>query len=237
MDTIKINILIICILVIIGCSQEKNAKSNEKTTIEINPISADRLSADQDYINKIISLKTNASERELIFITELQNTISKFDKKPADTLIIQLVNLDDIDPLDTIYNRIFIRNDTVFLKSKWSRKNELLWSSELVDPYLWISDRNEFAYDTRSVWVTFTIAINYSLPNFLDANDFPQISKETAIAMGSADLNRMQFDTTELPEYLTNFHGQLLENGDPELRQGLFIWHEPSKKFIYYYRP
>lgn len=200
--------VITCIL--IGCSQNNKEDHSDKTETKIPFYSADKLSVDPEYTSRIDKLKASSSKREIEFIDDLLSTITKFNDLPI---------------------------DTVHLKSSWSRKGELLWQTEIMDPYLWVSDKAEFDYGTRSIWVTLTVAIQYSLPRFYYRSEFPQISNETVITMGKAYLDSKGISSLGLPEYLADFGGQLLEYGEPELREGLIIWHEPSKQFISYYRP
>ena len=237
MKQLRIILPLVITCILFGCSQNNKGDNRDDTETKIPFCSADKLSVDPEYTSRIDKLKASSSKREIEFIDDLLSTITKFNDLPIDTTIITLANIDAVEPLDTVLTRVFVKNDTVHLKSSWFRKGELLWHTEIKDPYLWVSDNVEFDSGTRSIWVTLTIAIQYSLPRFYYRSEFPQISNETVITMGKAYLDSKGISSLGLPGYLADFGGQLLEYGEPELREGLFIWHEPSKQFISYYRP
>jgi len=190
-----------------------------------------------NYKSKLRSLKDPSNPRKSDFINAVLSTINKFESLHADTTIKTLANIDSSEPIDTIISRVFVKNDTVYLRSSWSRDGELLWQHEILNPFLWISDEDEFAYKTRNIWVTFTIAVLQGIPIFYDRNEFEHISNATAFQIGKADLDSKQKNSKGLSEYINGFTGQLIEYGEPELREGLFFWHEPSKQFISFYKP
>lgn len=233
----RITSLFVLLCFILSCSTSKKESVKPVAEKPVEVSSAETLSVNAEYIAKIEELRLSANQRESDFISDLLSTISKFKKIAADTTILSITNLDAYPPADTVQNRIFIENDSVRVQSHWYRGGELLWKAEVINPYMWISDNPEFDYETRSTWVTFTIAIKHTLPKFYNLSDMPQISMETAVAMGKSFLERKQIDSSGLSEYLSDFEGKLLEYGEPELREGLFVWHEPSKQFISYYRP
>ena len=41
----------------------------------------------------------------------------------------------------------------------------------------------------------------------------------------------------EYARYLNSFGGQLFAYGEPEIRNQLWLWYEPSKQFVLYYAP
>jgi hypothetical protein len=227
--------LIIFNCLLIGCSSNIKDHSGNNVDSIIPSITAETLSVDSEYITKLKELKNTENQRELKFISELLNAISKFENAAADTSLQIVANIDNKGTLDTLNNRIFVKNDTVHIISIWQRNGELLWEYELTNPYLWISEKPEFEFGKRSIWVTFTIAIKYALPKIYNHKELAGISIETANQIANEYLNMKQQDSIDLIEYLTNFQGDLIEFGDPEQSEGIFFWHEPSKQFILYY--
>lgn len=56
---------------------------------------------------------------------------------------------------------------------------------------------------------------------------------------GLDDLNKMgiRLDTEAYKTYLREFKGGLLSFGQPEFREGLWIWYKPAGRMITYYHP
>ncbi len=181
----------------------------------------------------------SSDSREQKFIDQLFQTIDQFKSRPADTTILTIGNVDDIGKLDTISSRIYLKNDTIYVKSEWSRNGTLLWNELYENPYLWINDNKAFDWEERSLWVTFTIAIYYGTPELHEKNDFSGIDRVTALKMAKWDIenNKLKISDSEYITYFDSFNGQLFQHGEPEIRNQLLLWYEPLKTFVLYYSP
>ena len=193
---------------------------------------------DQDTIlfNKYKILQYHTSGREKDFVDDLLITIEKFKCKNLDTTMIQICNIDDNFPTDTIVTRVYERLDTVYVYSYWITSGELRWEREIVDPYLWINDNDLFQFDTRSRWVTFTIGLKYTPPEIYNIKDY-RSSLEMATIIGLQDLSEKKYkvDSFSYIKYLESFKGNLLTWGQPENRDGLYIWYDSLERFVLFY--
>lgn len=173
------------------------------------------------------------------FMDKMFWTIDKFKNRPADSTILTIGNIDGIEPIDTVINRIYYQADTVYLESNWIRNGELLWTDKIRNPYAGIGNTELFDYDLRHPWVTFTIAIHSATPELTDRTDYSGINRETALKMANWHIERenLGISEQEYESYFDSFKGQLFSYGDPEARNGLFQWYEPKKIFVLYYAP
>jgi len=173
------------------------------------------------------------------FMDKMFWTIDKFNNRPADSTILTIGNIDGIEPLDTITNRVYFSEDTVYVESNWSRNGEILWSDDIKNPYLGIGMSDLFDYDLRHPWVTFTIAIHMSTADLTERADYSGINRKIALEMASWYIKRKELEITdeEYESYFDSFNGQLFSYGDPEGRNSLHQWYEPKKTFILYYAP
>ena len=173
------------------------------------------------------------------FIDRLIKTVLEFKDRKADTTVLQICNIDNLGKLDTIKNNIYYSNDTVIVNSSWTKNGQKLWEAKIKNPYLWINDADEFQYDTRKPWVTFTIGIYYAIPDIKSINYYSHINKQTVLQAGLkwAKRENIKMSKDEYSKYLSNFKGDIISYGDPENRMGLLIWYEPVKKFIPFYMP
>ncbi|MEN8250518.1 MAG: hypothetical protein ABFS32_16410 [Bacteroidota bacterium] len=228
--------ILVAVSILYGCDTNVKTSSKEVSQPDVALPSADVLPVDSDYLTKLKSIQMDGTEREAEFATEVLSTISQFTGLPADTTVLIIANIDGVEPLDTIVNRIWVKNDTVYQHTNWSRNGAELWVHDLTNPYLWISDREEFDYGTRDVWITFTVALKHALPTVHEKEKYAHLY-DFAYDMGKATLERKGMDSAGLKQYIDDFTGQLVEYGEPELREGLIIWHEPSQMFVTFYHP
>jgi hypothetical protein len=179
----------------------------------------------------------NTSNKE--FIDRLLKTISNFEDKKADTTILQICNIDNLGKLDTIKNRIYFKNNEVVVNSSWTKSGQKLWEYEIKNPYLWIDGSDEFQYDTRKPWVTFTIGIYYAIPEIENIDHYSHIDTQWALQTGLdwAKSKNLIISNENYAKYLKDFKGDIIAFGDPENRDGLFIWYEPIKDFSLFYAP
>jgi hypothetical protein len=173
------------------------------------------------------------------FMSKLLKTIDQFKNRIPDTTVYIIGNIDDNGTRDTIATRVFKKRDTIYVQSSWIRKNKLMWTESIKNPYMWIDDDDLFQFDTRSQWVTFTIGIYYAPPELNDKSDYSAIKKEEALQMGFNWIKRKDLQITEADYrgYFEKFNGQILEHGNPVIRHELLIWCEPIKAFVLYYAP
>ena len=190
-------------------------------------------------LSKLKKAYSSAENRNKLFIEKVLLTISQFNDHLADTTILTIGNIDGLDNLDTIYTHVYALDDTIYVKSKWIRNEELLWSGTIKNPYIYINDDDLFAYDTRHPWVTFTIGVMYGPPDIVDKSSYVDIDKALALKMARYYINKnnLQIAEKDYSDYLDSFNGKLLSYGDPEVRHQLMLWYEPQKKFILYYAP
>lgn len=178
---------------------------------------------------------TSADQRAQKFVTSLFQIMTQFRNRPLDTTVYLIAQLDGIEKLDTIETRIVLIRDTVFVNSIWVRGLDTLWKYSMDNPYAWINDSSEFAYESRSYWVTFTIGVLYGPPEVSTLND----SSITDYYYGLEKLKKEGIIISEIEyqNYLSRFTGDLLSYGDPFTRSGFYIWYEPAKRFIDYFSP
>jgi hypothetical protein len=192
---------------------------------------------DSTLIQTYRKLLPNSTKFEKKFITEVIGTFSKFQNKNLDTTILIIGLLDSDNLHDTIVSRVFVNRDTVYVQSEWRKNGNLLWQHIDKNPYMEINDNELFSFDKRSIWVTFTIGYLYTLPRLYSIDDYKNLELE-AIKLGVYELNKSNFSTDSViyKEYLKSFKSNLLEWGNPESRAGLFVWYEPAKRFVTFFR-
>jgi hypothetical protein len=179
-----------------------------------------------------------ASSREKEFINQLLGLYRAYKGRLPDTTLIALGDIDGNGTVDTLFTRVILIDSLVRSSSWLDRDGERVWKYELIDPAMDIADSDLYGWSTRNPWVTFTIGVTY--PASLHTRDeFPAIDKATAIQQGLWHLNRIGVQVTEeeYARYLDAYQGLLLNYGHPEADEGLYIWYQPSKRFILYYHP
>lgn len=183
-------------------------------------------------------IKNNSEPRTKEFTEILLKTIEQFKNRKADTTILTIADIDGINGLDTLFTNISFCNGNVSVKSYWKKNNKTLWHETLENPYLWVSENEEYQYDTRNHWVTFTIGIYHSIPKLQPMDYYSAINYETAVQMAKSWFeNKENFNETEYLEYLKNYKGQIILSGQPEIAHELQIWYEPKQTFIRFYAP
>lgn len=192
--------------------------------------------------NKLIDsyrvIKNNSEGTTKEFSENLLKTIRQFENRKADTTILTIKNIDGKNGLDSLFTNISFCHGQVTVESYWKRNDRILWHEILDNPYLWISENEEYQYDTRNPWVTFTIGIYHAVPELQPMEHYSAINYETAIQMAKSWFgNKEDFNETEYLEYLKNYKGQILLSGQPEIAHELLIWYEPLQTFIRFYAP
>jgi hypothetical protein len=171
------------------------------------------------------------------FISNFFDIIERFNAKKLDTTILTIGNLDgDLDQ-DTIFSRVYYDSDTIYVDSKWIKNNHVLWKDKYTDPYTSL-DAN--LYDsTRNTWVCFAVGIIYGPPDISPRNVVDSGALTIVYDQGVDDLNRagIHTDKEQYKVYLQDFKGNLLGYGQPESREGVWIWYKPAGRMITYYQP
>ncbi|MGD1835389.1 MAG: YARHG domain-containing protein [Nitrososphaeraceae archaeon] len=182
-------------------------------------------------------IKNNSTrKRTKEFSETLLKTIQQFENKKADTTILTIKNIDGKNGLDTLFTNISYYNGHVAVKSYWKKNGKILWNEKLDNPYLWISENEEYQYDSRNPWVTFTIGVYHAVPELQPIEYYTAINYKTAIEMAKSWFgNTKGFNEIEYLTYLKNYKGQILLSGDPEIAYELLIWYEPLQTFIRFY--
>jgi hypothetical protein len=179
----------------------------------------------------------NAHEKA--FLLKVVGLIREFSGK---SLITEKATIGDIDgdgEKDEIKSRIYEQNGVIKVESTWKKDKEILWQYTIENPYLWIGPSELFQYDTRNIWVIFTIAVNKAVPKLLDPSHTGNM-KKMIVLQGIKALENIGIKSTkeQYSKYLGNFTGKLLQYGEPERGGGhVDIWYHPAKQFIPYYRP
>lgn len=232
---------------LISCGTNNSKEQIEQQTIPeesikqpiIKKYDGEVIPVNSAYIAQLTELKKTSEKWDSEFIDKIISTINSFENRNADTTILTIGNIDGIGKLDTIRTHVYIKSDSVYMTSKWLRNGIQLWMDKITNPYMWINDSDEFDYEARNIWVTFTIAINYSLPELDNEGRYSSIGNQTASKFGYSELKQqgVQISEQEYLDYLANFKGLVLSYGQPEPHPNLVVWHEPTKQFLTYYAP
>jgi hypothetical protein len=215
------------ILLIVGCNQVQPRLHTNISVISTK---------DSLLLTKYQKLLENTRGVEKDFITDLISTLKIFQGTKLDTTILRFGKFDTDYVTDTIATRIFLKFDTVIVSSTWTKNSQLLWTYKLINPYLLINSDSLFEEGKRSKWVTFTIGYKHAVPEIYKIGDYSNLIN-FAIDFGVADLQKHGIiaDKETYKQYLLNFKGDLITWGDPENREGLFIWYDPAKRFVLFY--
>ena len=235
------NILLLSALLVLLVSCFNNTKKGTSSVSKDLPIKLDKIG---EYYNSDTSifisecknmLSKYTEEREKKFILQLIETFEKFSNKVFDTVLYTTCFIETNEKLDTIKTRIFEDKDSIIVYSAWVKNGKLLWEKRITNPYMWVNDDPFFE---NNKWITFTIGIYYAPPDIHKIDDFISL-KELVVDMGLNELQELGFtiDRKSYEQYVENFDGNLIAWGDPESRDGLFIWYEPLQRFVVFYRP
>ncbi len=172
------------------------------------------------------------------FATHLGAILEQFNGKKLDTTVLTIGNLAGEPSPDTIYSRVYYKQDTVFVSSKWIKNNQLLWQDKYTDPYSSL-DTNLFRDSSSNTWLYFAIGVVYGAPNILSRGNVDTSVLNLVYQLGLDDLKKagVHISKAEYQAYLHTFKGQLLAFGEPESREGVWIWYKPAGLMISYYQP
>jgi len=191
------------------------------------------LNIDQETINKYKSIDESEPEYVKTFKNQIQKTINSLKNKPIDSTILTVGYINSDTLPDTIVNRIYLIKPAILIKSEWIKDEKTVWEEEISNPYMWVNEKLTPTNDSSNtdLWVTLTIALNYSLPELVKKDEFNNINSDFSFP----DLSPKE--KTKAIEYLANSSCDLLIHGQPEERNGLYLWYEPQNQFILYYAP
>jgi len=227
------------IFLVLGCNsgKQQSEKSNPiKTTNDSDQLIEQKISNDTTLLKDYRALLVSADQREAVFIKDLISTITRFSSKIIDTTVISTGKIDSDNTLDTIKSRVFKEKDDIIVFSSWSKSGKICWSNTLKNPYLWISNNPLFDYELRSYWVTFTIGFLYAVPDIEHIQKYSNILEIAATTgIHSLETAGVKEDPDSYIKYLRNFKNDLVTWGNPEEREGLFIWYESQQKFVLFY--
>jgi hypothetical protein len=172
------------------------------------------------------------------FAANIGPILYKFNGKKLDTTVLTIGNLAGEPSPDTIYSRVYYRKDTVFVTSKWIKNNQVLWQDKYTDPYSSL-DTNLFRDTSSNTWLYFAIGVVYGAPEILPRDHVDTGVLNLVYQIGLDDLEKagVHINKEEYQAYLHTFKGQLLAFGEPESREGVWIWYKPAGKMITYYQP
>ncbi|MDX1627943.1 MAG: hypothetical protein R3345_04545 [Fulvivirga sp.] len=235
-------LLITAILLLTKCGQkQENERLAKSISNQVQTFgqAMDTIGIDSALFESYREVAKSGKGFEKILATQIIDNINTYANTTIDELILTIGKIDSNKALDTIYNHLWVSDDTVHLHSRWIKNDQVLWELELKDPYLYISGDNPlFEYEDSPVWTKLTIAKNYAIPELEPKVNYDHISMKWVVISGLGDLKEMgvPVDSTTYVGYVTNFKGELLKYGAPEQRR-LVIWHAPSKRFVSYYSP
>ncbi len=210
----------------------------------LNPVYHDSLLSDDDLrdisiLQKYESTYSNLKDNEIKFLKKAVGLIKQRRYGRIDTSFTTIGQLNNDSRPDTVFTHIFEHSDSIHVKYKWNANGKRMWEHEFTDPYLWISDSDLFQYDTRDIWIVFTIATQncvFELIEF-DAHYRSNIEGTASMGMLYFKASGIAISKDDYMKYLQQFNGQLVVYQQDEFG-GLFdIWYEPLRRFVPFYRP
>lgn len=225
------------IIITLGCNSGNQTDKARSTTSNTGIPSDVKVSNDTTLLIDYRALLASVDQMELDFTKDLIATVTSFSSKKLDTTILSIGKIDIDNTQDTIKSRVFKDQDDIIVLSTWYKDSKILWTDTLVNPYLWISNNPLFDYEQRSFWVTFTIGVLYSTPEIKNIQKYSSlIDMASQIGVQSLADSGFKEDPDSYKGYLFGFKNDLVSWGDPENRDGLFIWYEPKQKFVLFYQ-
>lgn len=192
-----------------------------------------QLKIDSVAINSYTALLDSANPYEQNIIESIIQNIEEYKSKEFTDEVLTVGEIDGIGNVDTIKTYIEVKSGNVNLRSIWIRNGNLMWEYKINNPYMAL---NQLSYDDSDIWMKWTIARNYTLPELNQRLEYPQIEDNWVVYFGTRDLELQSVEESTYKEYISKFKGEVLEYGDPENRK-LVIWYEPAEKFVTYYAP
>lgn len=173
------------------------------------------------------------------FLKDVLRLIKKFRYRDIDTTIVSIGNINGDSFIDTVRTIIYEKSNEIVVTYVWESEHELMWEHSYKNPYMYVDESNLFQYDTRDLWVTFSIAVKYCVFKFENQDRYKHIDRNMATSIGWSKLKELGISISkeEYRKYLEEFGGQLVYYGQEEGGGNLDIWYNPIGKFIPFYRP
>lgn len=227
------------IFIFLGCNSGNHQHENSnsiKTSNDSDLLFEQKISNDTTLLKVYRTLLDSVDQNELVFIKELITTMKRYSSRNLDTTVFSLGKIDTDNTIDTIRSRVFKEKNDIIVQSTWSKSGRIYWTYTLKNPYLWISNNKLFDYQLRSYWVTFTIGFLYAVPDIESIQKYSTLLEiATTTGIQNLESSGIKEDPDSYKKYLSSFLNDLVSWGDPEEREGLFIWYEPQQKFVLFY--
>ena len=168
---------------------------------------------------------TAANNQDTIsFPVEIED-VSISTNTQIDTTMYLFCNIENSEQIDTIATSVYVKTDTVYINYKWVKHNNTMWEESL----------KFYEFETQQV----KYDVEKYIPEIYKYSDYRDSLFDFAVANGIDYLRTKGYAINDetYKQYLLNYGGLLIVWGHPELREGMFIWYEPLKIFVLYYRP
>ena len=186
--------------------------------------------------------RTDTIADEKKFFYTLLKIIKQFKGRHPDTTVLTIGNLDGDNEKDTIFTRVYYHADSIHIDSKWIKNKEVLWRHNYTNPY--VSFNHELLnYDIINKWAIFSVGVVYGAPDIQSRENFmnyaDSVTMQYVYKDGIKDLQRMgiMVKETDYINYIQNFKGDLIAFGEPETREGVWVWYKPAGKMISFFQP
>jgi hypothetical protein len=226
----------------INSAKDQN-KPNSADSLNVDNTSAHILTIDKKLLDTYVAAYQNDTiAEEKKYFSKLLHIINEFNGKKLDTTLLAIGNIDGDAEKDTIFSRIYYNSKRIYVDSKWLKNNKVIWNYKYANPYVSFNSAL-LNYDTRSIWTIFAVGILYGTPAINTRQEFDEHADSSlqnyVYEYGIADLKKagIKINKEDYKTYLKNFKGGLLEFGEPETREGLFVYYQPAKRIITYYQP
>jgi hypothetical protein len=190
---------------------------------------------DSVLISKYQKQLISATGTEKEFLSDLIYTIKKFESKKLDTTISQVAHFESNNQADTVTSRIYEKHDSIYVTYEWRKYGELFWSQTIKNPYTYMGESTLYQYDTRDKWVTFTIGIYQAIPEIENIKGYRDLYMSVENGLETLKSIGITIKLEDYKNYILNYQGDLITYGEPIVRDGMFIWYAPAKRFLLYY--
>lgn len=232
-----VSLSVFCLIIVAffsSCNSHPTAKSNGGAAVD-----AKVLTMDSSLLRKYreaVRKDTDAADQAVY--AKFFDLVKEFNGRRLDTTVLTIGNIDGDKVGDSIFTRIYYESDSIYVESKWIKGKEVMWHYKFTDPYddLAIALYND---SSRNTWPSFAIGVLYGAPEFRSQQEVDTSVLNLVYDQGVSDLNSAGIKITkeQYKAYLQAFKGDLLVYGDPESREGVWIWYKPAGRLITYYQP
>ena len=236
------NRLLLSTLLILFVSCFNNTKKRSQIVLDDSPIKSEEIeechNSDASFISAYQDMLSKCTDEwEKKFIYQLIETFENFSNKALDTVLYTTCFIESNERLDTIATRIFENEDGIVVYYSWVKNGKLLWEKKISDPYVWVKDDTFFYNEEWIKWIRFTTGIYYAPPEIYEISDIELYDFFVERVLSELQGLGFTIDRESYEQYIESFTGNLIVWGEPEVRDGVFIWYEPLQRFVIYYRP